>query len=37
MQVLDNLEITDDPISETLKDNIEYIESEMEKESTKPK
>jgi hypothetical protein len=37
MQVLDNVEIKDDPILETLKDNIEYIEKEMKKESTKPK
>ena len=36
LQVLDNVEMLDDPITEILKDNIKFIKSEMEKESTKP-
>ena len=31
IQVLDNLEMGDDPIKDTLKENIEFIKSEMEK------
>ena len=34
INVLDNLELGDEPISETLKENIEFIKGEMEKEST---
>ncbi|MFX1455297.1 MAG: DUF998 domain-containing protein [Promethearchaeota archaeon] len=35
IQVLNNLEMSDDPISETLKENIDYIKSQMEKKTTK--
>jgi len=35
IQVLKNLEMEDDPIMETLKENIEFIESEMEKNQEK--
>jgi hypothetical membrane protein len=35
VQVLDNLEMEDEPIMETLKENIEFIKSEMEKKSKK--
>jgi hypothetical protein len=35
IQVLDNLEMGDEPIRDTLKENIEYIKSEMEKKSLK--
>ncbi|MHA1988229.1 MAG: DUF998 domain-containing protein [Promethearchaeota archaeon] len=36
IQVLNNLEMGDEPITETLKDNIEYIKSEMKKDTTQP-
>ena len=36
IQVLNNLEMGDEPITETLKDNIEYIKSKMEKNPTHP-
>ena len=35
INVLDNLELGDEPITETLKENIEFIKGEMEKESKK--
>ena len=35
IQVLDNLEMGDEPIIETLRENIEYIKSEMEKKPNK--
>ncbi|MBY8985317.1 MAG: DUF998 domain-containing protein [Candidatus Lokiarchaeota archaeon] len=35
INVLDNLELGDEPITETLKENIEFIKDEMEKESIK--
>jgi len=31
IQVLENLELKDEPIMETLKENIEFIKKEMEK------
>ena len=36
IKVLDKVEMSDVPISEKLKDNIDFIKSEMEKESAKP-